>query len=74
MAEGLIMAEEHAIRTNNKKSKIDKTQENSEWRMCGEAEENVNVLSERSKLAQKEYKRRHVENMGAQAGDNNEKW
>ena len=59
--EGLIMAaQEQAIRTNHTKAKIDKTQENSKCRMCGKAEERVNhVLSECSKLAQKEYKRRH---------------
>ena len=59
--EALIMvAQEQAIRTNNIKEKIDKTQENSKYRMWGKAEESVNhVLSEYSKLAQKEYKRRH---------------
>ena len=59
--EGLIMAgQKQAIRTNNTKAKIDKTQENSKCRMCGKAEQRVNhVLSECSKLAQKEYKRRH---------------
>ena len=59
--EALIMvAQEQAIRTNNIKAKIDKTQENSKYRMCGKAEESVNhVLSECSKLVQKEYKRQH---------------
>ena len=58
--EALIMAtQEQAIRTNNIKAKIDKTQENSKCRMCGKTEESVNVLSECSKLAQKEHKRRH---------------
>ena len=42
------------------KAKIDKTQENSKCRMCRKAEDSVNhKLSECSKLAQKEYKRRH---------------
>ena len=47
--EALIMAaQEQAIRTNNLKSKIDKTQEKSKCRMCGKAEESINhVLSER---------------------------
>ena len=55
-----MAAEEQAIRTNNIKAKIDNTQENSKCRMCGKAEESVNhVLSECSKLPQKEYKRRH---------------
>ena len=57
--EALIMAaQEQAIITNNIEAKIDKTQESRKCRMCGKAEENVNdVLSECSKLAQKEYKR-----------------
>ena len=54
-----MAAQEQTIRTNNIKAKVDKTQENSKCRMCGKAEEIVNhVLSECSKLAQKEYKRR----------------
>ena len=60
--ESLTMAaQEHAIRTNNIKAKIDKTQENSKYRICAKAGGgSVNrVLSECSKLAQKEYKRRH---------------
>ena len=57
--EALIMAaQEQAIITNNIEAKIDKTQESRKCRMCGKVEENVNdVLSECSKLAQKEYKR-----------------
>ena len=59
--EALIMAaQEQAIITNNIEAKIDKTQESRKCRMCGKVEENVNdVLSECSKLAQKEYKRQH---------------
>ena len=59
--EALIMAaQEQAIRTINIKGKIDETQENSKCRLRGKAEESVNhVLSESSKLAQKEYKRPH---------------
>ena len=58
--EALIMvAQEQAITANTIKAKIDKTPKNSKCRMCGKAEECVNhVLSECSKLAQKEYKRR----------------
>ena len=58
--EALIMAaQEQAIRTNNIKAKIDKIQENSKCRVSRKAEESVNhVLSECSKLSQKEYKRR----------------
>ena len=59
--ETLIMAvEQHAVRTNNIKAKIDKTQQNSKCRICKKAEKSVNhVLSECSKLAQREYKRQH---------------
>ena len=59
--EALIMAtQEQVIKINDIKEKIDRTQENSKCRMCGKAEETVNhVLSECSKLAQKEYKRQH---------------
>ena len=59
--EGLIMAaQEQAIRINNAKAKIDKTQINSTFRMCEKAKEGVDhAVSKRSKLVQKEYKRRH---------------
>ena len=59
--EGLIMiTQEQVIRTNNTNAKIDKTEENSQCRMCGKAEESVNhVLSEWRNLAQKKYKIRH---------------
>ena len=47
------------IRTNYIKAKIDKTQQNSKCRMCGERDETVNhIISECSKLAQREYKTR----------------
>ena len=40
--------------TNNK------TQQNSKYRLCGDREETINhIISECSKLAQKEYKTRH---------------
>ena len=53
----IMAAEEQAIRNNKIKAKIDETQENSKCRMCGKAKESVNhMLSECSKLAQKEYK------------------
>ena len=56
-----MAAQEQAIRTNLIKAKIeDKTQQESKCRMCGQADESVNhILSECSKMAQKEYKRRH---------------
>ena len=47
----------NAIRTNHIKARIDKTQENSKCRLCGDKDETINhIISECSKLAQKEYK------------------
>ena len=59
--ESLIMAaQEQAIRMNVIKVRIERTQEQSKCRMCGRADETINhLLSECSKMAQKEYKRRH---------------
>ena len=58
ITETLIITQKQAIRINNIKTKIDKTQENSKYRICGKAEESVNhVLSECRKLVQKEYNR-----------------
>ena len=54
----LIAAHDNAIRTNHIKARIDKTQQNSKCRLCGD--ETINhIISEYSKLAQKEYKARH---------------
>ena len=56
----LIAAQDKAIRTNHIKAKIDKTQQNSKCRQCGDRDETINhIISECSKLAQKEYKARH---------------
>ena len=56
----LIAAQNNVIRTNNIKMRIDKTQQNSRCRLCGEKDETINhIISECSKLAQKEYKTRH---------------
>ena len=55
-----IAAQINAIRTNNIKARIDKTQQNSKCRLCGDRDETINhIISECSKLAQKEYKARH---------------
>ena len=52
----LIAAKNNAIRTNIK-ARIDKTQQNSKCRLCGDREETINpIVRECSKLAQKEYK------------------
>ena len=59
--ESLLMAAQNCvIRTNHIKARIDKTQQNSKWRLCGDRDETINyIISECSKLAQKEYKARH---------------
>ena len=56
----LIAAQDNAIRTNHIKARIDKTQQNSKCRLCGDRDETINhIISECSKLAQKEYKAGH---------------
>ena len=56
----LIATQDNAIRTNHIKERIDKTQQNSKCRLCGDRDETINhILTECSKLAQKEYKTRH---------------
>ena len=55
-----IAAQNNAIRTNQIKLRIDKIQQNSKCRLCGDRDETINyIISECSKLAQKEYKTRH---------------
>ena len=56
----LIAAQNNAIRTNHIKTRIDKTQQNTECRLCCDRDETINhIISECSKLAQKDYKTRH---------------
>ena len=56
----LIAAQDNAIRTNHIKARIDKTQQNSKCRLCGDRDDTINhIISECSKLAQREYKARH---------------
>ena len=56
----LIAVQNNAIRTNYIKARIDKTQQNSKCRLCGDKDETINhITSEYSKLAQKKYKTRH---------------
>ena len=48
------------MRTNHIKARIDKTQQNSKCMLCGDRDETIDhIISECSKLAQKEYKTRH---------------
>ena len=52
----LIAAQNNAIRTNHIKARIDKTQQNSKCRLCGDYDETINhIICECRKLAQKEY-------------------
>ena len=56
----LIAAQNNAVKTHHIKARIDKTQQNSKCRLCGDRDETINhIISECSKLAQKEYKTRH---------------
>ena len=56
----LTAAQNSAIRSNYIKARIDKTQQNSKCRLCSDRDETINhIVSECSKLAQKEYKARH---------------
>ena len=56
----LRAAQDSAIRTNHIKVRIDKTQQNSKCRLCGDRDDTINhIISEYSKLAGREYKARH---------------
>ena len=53
----LIGAQNHVIKTNYVKMKIDKTQKNSKCKLCVDREEAINhITNESSKIKQKEYK------------------
>ena len=55
-----IAAQDNATRTNHIKARIDKTQQNNKCRLCVDRDETIShIISECSKLAQKEYKTRH---------------
>ena len=56
----IVAAQNQSIRTNLVKAKIDKSQGDSLCRVCRKVDENIDhIVSGCSKLAQKEYKRRH---------------
>ena len=56
----LTTAQDNAMRTNHIKARIDKTQQNSKRRLCGDRDETINhIISECSELALDEYKARH---------------
>ena len=52
-----IAVQNNAVRTNHIKVRIDKKQQNSKCRLCGDRDKTINHISECSKLAQK-YKTR----------------
>ena len=49
----LKAAQSNVIKTNHIKARIDKTQQNSKCRLCGDRDETTNHICECSKLAQK---------------------
>ena len=56
----LIAAQNNAVWTNHIKARIDKTQQNSKWRLYGDRDETVNhIISDCVKLSQKELKTKH---------------
>ena len=60
----IVAAQNQSIRTNLVKTKIDKSQGDSLCRVCRKVDESINhIVSGCSKLAQKEYERRH-DNLG----------
>ena len=55
-----MAAQDSAIRTNHIKARIDKTQQNSKCRLCGDRYETINhIINECSQLALPEYEARH---------------
>ena len=55
-----MAAQNSAIRTNYIKAKIDKNQQNSKCRLCGDRDDTINhIVSECSKLEHEEYKTRY---------------
>ena len=55
-----IAAQDNAVRTNNIKARIDKTQQNSKCRLCSDRDETINyIISKCSKLVPWEFKARH---------------
>ena len=56
----LIAAQNNDVKTNYVKAKIDYSQQNSKYRLCGDWDESIHrIIKECSKLAQKEYETRH---------------
>ena len=57
-----IAAQNNAIRTNHIKARIDQKKKNNRCRLCGDRDQTINhIMSECTKLGQKEYKTRNIE-------------
>ena len=55
-----MVAQNNAIRTNHIKARLDKTQQNNGYRLCGNRDETINpIWNGYGKLAQKEHKTTH---------------
>ena len=55
-----MASQNNAVRSNYTKARIDKTQQNRKCMQCSDKDETINIIiSESSKLTQKEYKTRH---------------
>ena len=55
-----MAARNNTVRTNHIKARMDKPRQNSKCSLCVDINETINhIISECSKLAQKEYKTRH---------------
>ena len=58
--ESRLVAQNNAVRTNQIKARIDKTQQNNKCRFYGDRDETINhIISKCSKLSQKEHETRH---------------
>jgi len=56
----IVAAQDQALRTNYRKARIEKSTNDPKCRLCKERDETVShLISECSKIAQSEYKRRH---------------
>ena len=61
-----MAAQEQALRTNNIKKVVEKSDTEGNCRMCGQGEEAVaHIVSEHPKLAQKEYKNWQHDNVAS---------
>ena len=68
-----MAAQDNVLRTNHIKARIDKTQQNSKFRLYDDRDETINhIISKCSKLAQKEYKTTRLGRQGDPPGNEQE--